>query len=771
MYFNKIIGCLLLFCIVISSYGENYSISGIVTDNKKMPVPGCSVIMRSKIDSLYFKGTISDSNGVFKIVDLPSGDYFLKISFLGYSSYIRDIKLDKNNDLGKIILQEKQLNLDEVEISASMVERFSDRKEYKLTNIEKDSYSSALNALEVLPKIQILDQKISTYDGKAVKVLINGIPSSSRDLSVISPSNILKIEYYTNPPLQFSNLGLGSVVNVITKQNQRGGVVGFNTQNALTTGFGNNVIDLKYNFGKSQIGVLYSIGYRSYTKRILNESIEYLNSEKLYRKNKIGKNSPYSYEDQLVELNYNNVKLNDYTFSTKVSLKSLNRRRSSLQDVVLLSGNNKLLKTAESDDKDNYLRPVVDIYFHKAMGAKQNISLNVVGTYYNSNYDYRYTEFSGGVQNFNTSTDIGIDKYSVIGDAMYGYRLKNTQLFYGLRYIYNKSLQQNTSGHGKIETNEIYTFCGLKGEMSKKLNYNISLGFDENISTKIEGSKYQFLYFRPSVQLSYFLNKMSELSFVYEVNTETPSIANLTNNPYYKDENYLFTGNPNLKPSNYHNLSLSYFRGFKSFVINAKTSYGYGKDAILPVFEKSSNSTIVESFQNLDCSQNLKASVFFQWFPWKNFVRFRLYNELSCIHNVIGEKEWDYTDFYVVPSVFLSYKRWGLQFFYQSERKVLFGQQQIIKPSMALCELSYKPVKNLSVAAAIRYPFYKAWKQSSTILSSDIISRFESERIVDNANMIYVNLVYNFSYGVKKNRIKRRMNNEDKDTGILNRSN
>lgn len=88
---------------------------------------------------------------------------------------------------------------------------------------------------------------------------------------------------------------------------------------------------------------------------------------------------------------------------------------------------------------------------------------------------------------------------------------------------------------------------------------------------------------------------------------------------------------------------------------------------------------------------------------------------------------------------------------------------------MAKVELSYRPMKNLTTTLAIRYPFYKAYETSSGTYGTDLIQRHETERIVNFANMIYLKLVYNFSFGKSQKEAKRKFNNEDKDTGILNR--
>ena len=107
--------------------------------------------------------------------------------------------------------------LDEVVVTASMVNRFSDHKDYILTRSEKQQFPTAIQAIQTLPKIIVSDMTVSSSDGKVVKILINGVPASSVDLATIPSENISKIKYYSQPPIQYSNMGLGAVINVITK--------------------------------------------------------------------------------------------------------------------------------------------------------------------------------------------------------------------------------------------------------------------------------------------------------------------------------------------------------------------------------------------------------------------------------------------------------------------------------------------------------------------------------------------------------------------------
>ena len=745
------------------------SISGQVVDKDANPIVGVNCVLLNLPDSTQITGTTTNVDGVFELKASKDKEYILHISFIGFETYTSNITLNESMDMDKITLSEKAHTLDDVVITAQMVDRFSDRKEYKLTNVDKEQYSSALSALEFLPKIQVIDQSVSSVDGKGVKILINGVPSTATDLSIISPSNIAKIDYYTQPPVQYSNMGLGAVINVVTKTNENGGIIGLNTLNAVTTGFGNNTVNFKYNFGNSQVGVTYNINYRNYDKRILDESLRYFIDDEEYRKEKAGKESPYAYEEQMAEINFNNAKPDNYVFSTKLSLKSLNRRRSSVQDIMIYSAEETSQLIGESSDKDKYIRPVLDMYFNKSFNKKHEITLNTVGTYYNSDYKYNYRELLGDISDFETATDISTDKYSFIGDAMYSLNLKSSQLFVGTRYMYNNNRQKNIAGPNRIETNEVYSYVGATGMLGQNVNYNVSVGVNHNVFATLDNERYSFTYFRPQLSVGYFINESSDLMLNYEVNTQTPSISNLTYNPYYKDPHYIYVGNPDLKPGNVHNVSLSYYKGFKKFVINPEIGYSYAKDAIVPVFIRS-DKDITETFGNIDYVQNMTASLFLQWYPFENnLLRLRLFSEVYHQINKYGEAKWEHTGFSIIPSIMMSYKKWGLQLYYQTKKETLSGQMLKISPSMAYAELSYRPLKNMTVTAGIRYPFYDAWKLTTETHGTDLISRVETERIINNANMVYLNFVYNFSFGKNKPNVKFKMSNEDKDTGILGR--
>lgn len=760
---------LILFC--VGAYSQTYSVKGKIEDVEGGPIVGANVQFHQMNEA---RSAVSDNQGNFVLENLRMPKGRLTVTFIGMETYNKELYIDKDIDLGIIVLKEDAESLKEIVITAKTVETFADKTVFRLKPIDKATYNSALKALDIIPKIQVVDHDVSLVNGKSVKLLINGIASEADDLSVISSSDILRVEYYDNPPARFANLGLGAVVNVVTKNRDKGGRIALNLQNAVTTGFGNNVVNFGYNWGASRLGIKYNINYRNYDRRLLDETLEYKVGETAYFKEKVGKDSPYRYEEQLAELNFSNQKKDNYIIDAKFSVKSLNRRRSSLQDIYSRVDNEPVMnKAGFSSDKDNYVRPVVDIYVNKLFGDNKELIANVVGTYYHSNYDYNYEESIEDVNDFSTATLTDADKYSVIGDFLYAYKVKRQKLSVGIRYTHGTSSQKNISGNFQSLTNknnECYAYAELNGLLGEKFTYSISAGANYNGFNSNEiGKRYEYVYFRPSVSGNYSITDKSGVVVNYQVNSVTPSLSELSDNSYYKDEKYVYGGNPDLTPYNQHDISLSYNYGTKRFMFMGEAGLLYAKHAIKPIFLNNAD-CVMQTMGNIDRVNAYRGIAFFQWYPFAdNFLRLRLYSEIFHTTNKNLSNTWRHTGYRFVPSLSLVYDKWGVQLLYQSRSKQLSGQVLTTSPSMAMAELSYRLLKEMTFTAGIRYPFYKAWETSSKVEASPFIRRFESERIKNNANMVYFSFVYNFSFGRTKSLVEKKVNNEDKDSGILNR--
>jgi TonB-dependent receptor len=79
----------------ISSLAQTGNISGRITDKDGFSMPGASIL----IVETPTKGTISDANGRFSIVNIQPGSYTLRVSYIGYATINEAITVDPGQSL------------------------------------------------------------------------------------------------------------------------------------------------------------------------------------------------------------------------------------------------------------------------------------------------------------------------------------------------------------------------------------------------------------------------------------------------------------------------------------------------------------------------------------------------------------------------------------------------------------------------------------------------------------------------------------------------
>lgn len=117
-------------------------ISGVVTDNKKIPLPGATILIKNTT-----VGTVSNSEGKFAF-SIPEGNHTLLVSFIGYHS--REIILTDKEHL-EIVLQEEESQMDEVVVTG-------------YTTIDKRLSASAVTTLKaedvLIPNVNTIDKML-----------------------------------------------------------------------------------------------------------------------------------------------------------------------------------------------------------------------------------------------------------------------------------------------------------------------------------------------------------------------------------------------------------------------------------------------------------------------------------------------------------------------------------------------------------------------------------------------------------------------------------
>ncbi|MDP2089467.1 MAG: TonB-dependent receptor [Flavobacteriaceae bacterium] len=167
-----LLGLLLL----IGSYSYAQStIRGIITDELGKPIPGVNVVV-----SGTEIGTISDSNGNYELVTKLTGDQKLKVSFIGYTTQTKTVKLAGTVTLN-FTLKEDIESLDNVVLTATSTKRSQKETPLSITSfgvkqLSKINTSSQADILRSVPGI-------TTENGGgevASNVFVRGLPSGGQ---------------------------------------------------------------------------------------------------------------------------------------------------------------------------------------------------------------------------------------------------------------------------------------------------------------------------------------------------------------------------------------------------------------------------------------------------------------------------------------------------------------------------------------------------------------------------------------------------------------
>lgn len=174
--------CVLLGLAVWTTYGQ-LSLTGKITNQSDEAMPGANV---------WLKGTryvsVSDLDGNYKLLNIPSGKYELNVSFVGYETYSQEIELSRESQLN-VQLNEGVLKGEDVIVYAT---RANDQTPTTFSNVSNKAIEE-LNLGQDLPillnftpsmvtttdagnGVGYTGMRIRGSDGTRINVTVNGIP-------------------------------------------------------------------------------------------------------------------------------------------------------------------------------------------------------------------------------------------------------------------------------------------------------------------------------------------------------------------------------------------------------------------------------------------------------------------------------------------------------------------------------------------------------------------------------------------------------------------
>ena len=205
--------------------GDTFQVVGVLRDAKTGEyMPYVNVAVLDSIDSEFVKGSISNMDGVFEIDDVPQGSFVLRVSAIGYESYMHPFKVTNNTNLGTLRINPGVTSLGEVTVAAERP-LYAMEGEKLIYNVSEDpsiQTGTTEDALQNAPGVEVdVEGNITLRGVSSVEIWVNDKPSKLTEenlktyLQTLPANAIARIETITNPSAKYAT-DAEAVINIVT---------------------------------------------------------------------------------------------------------------------------------------------------------------------------------------------------------------------------------------------------------------------------------------------------------------------------------------------------------------------------------------------------------------------------------------------------------------------------------------------------------------------------------------------------------------------------
>lgn len=758
-----------------ASYAQN-KVNGTVidrTDNSKLI--GVNVTLSN--DSGQVAGTTTDSNGKFTL-NAEKGDYILELSYIGYETIRMALTVNDNTHIGTIQMQEGATELSEVVVESQAIIQKVDRQILLPSKEQMQASSDGVSLLQNLqiPRIVIspIDNSVKTLSDESVQLRINGVEASTSDVKAINPKDIIRVEYHDQPGVRYN--GAAAVVDYIVKHRDTGGSLMLAGTNGLTLpGIGNYYLAGKVHFGKSSLQAVATYApYDIYWTRTNNETYHFLTGK--IENNEVGEPTRYKTYPVNVSLNYN------WTNGDKNMLNIRLRDNMAYMPYGASDRDSRLYQQTDSfeihdHENSSSQSPSLDIYYQHNLPHKQHLYFDVVGTYINTHSDRRFlqTPLRGSASNDTTNvlSSVRGDKWSLIGEAIYEKEWENIMLTVGARH--NQQWVKNTylgstEATVNMTTAETYVFAEMRHRVDK-FSYVVGIGVMHTLIDQA-GQKQSNWIARPQLTMSYDFGKGWFWKYKGYVSGYQPSLSQLSDITQQIDKYQMRRGNPNLKSVMYVSNEMELSWQSKHVNLNLWANYSYDHKPIMEeTFEEIIDGSpyAIRMYDNQRGYHKLNVSPSVQAKLLDNKLMFNITPFVKYMVSQGNNYNHEHVNYGVRGGIFYLLKGW--RFF----ADVVTAQHNLWGETLTLGELTHDiginyNSEHFGFGIMMVNPFSP---HGSTTVTKDLSSLAPTANtaVMQNYRQVLIlNFHCNLDFGTQHGERGKRINNEDKENGILSGS-
>lgn len=484
----------------------------------------------------------------------------------------------------------KHLSLDEVVISASNITRvdnhliiFPNEQQRKHTN----------NGYGILKKLMIPGLIVNSQSGYVeamgmqASLYINGQECDVKEVRMIRPRDIEKIEYYDAPTGKYAKDQVA--INFVLKQYKYGGYFQIEGLQNIGYTYGDYNIAGSINKGNTTYSIFAGSNYCNINGDNSWGAENYILSQGTVIR-MMDSDAKYKKHNEYAQFRIQNQKGNRY-FVGKVSL--VNNHTPYFQNIGILDMNN-VVMPFESDMKQSNLSPKLDFNGNIPLSDNENLSFGLHGKYSHNTYK-RYYEELPFKSKTSESEDVGEFQLSAIYDR-YGEKSSISAELYHYHNIWNAEYEGDTNLWQHLWQSESLAFISYNYRFTNNFSIRSRIGLDWLQYRLHYCDKFSQLSPRFNINAQYqFAKNMILGSFNYANSYHGMDIINnaaISVNPYMIE-----TGKPDLEKSHDINAYIYYSSKIKKTNITAMCQYKSEHNPVMHNYNLE-NDKIIKSYTN-----------------------------------------------------------------------------------------------------------------------------------------------------------------------------
>ncbi|SKB73774.1 Outer membrane protein beta-barrel family protein [Soonwooa buanensis] len=654
--------------------------------------------------------------------------------------------------------------IQEVLIKAQRKKQFVDKSVYSFDEeaLKKARYANDL--LKTLPELQYdpITKSVASTKGGTTLMLINGIEATELQMRSIRPENVVRVEYYDNPPTRWATRA-DQVVNVITRNPETGYVFGADVSSAVTTGFVDASAYAGYTKAKHNFGLEYNLNLRDYDDRHVTKIYDYQLLGEHYR-SELNKIDHFGYTSQDIALRYSNSEIGKYAFQAKLNINLFNYFSNGIGASLFSKANLIEDHSMKQHDEEAYNIPKLDLYYSKNLGKKSEISFNIVGSTYTTRSSQLANEWvtNSGESVFENDMNLKAKQKSIVGEVAYSYDLTVGKLSAGYR-ITNNSVDnelRNLLGNSNYKVNYLtqYMYSEFAGKKNKWM-YRLGLGLT-NIHNKSELSVEDNWTITPKLILGYQIKNNQSLRFISSYTPTSPWSAALSSNVNQVAPNIVSRGNPYLKSKQTFHTNIQYTFNNKYFDFTSVVFYNHiNKDINQYYTEDIETGGYALTYENSNYTRQIGAQLIGSVKPFGNaLLVLKTVISPTSVKVVTNQNKVIKND-YISNNFLISseYKNFSFQYNFNFPVYTLSGAFLSTNENKSHFFASYKH-DNWTFSSGF-YWLGMPSRYLTKSLSESLVNYTAKTEIMNNKSMFVLGLSYDFAKG-KKNQIDKKLNND-----------